>query len=206
MKPKIDYTLYLVTDSDLCPYENMPVSVEKAIQGGVTLVQLREKETSTLDFYNIALKIKCVTDKYNIPLLINDRIDIALAVDCAGVHIGQTDMPMSIARKILGENKIIGVSAGTIEEAVKAEKEGADYIGFGAVYYTDTKKIKGTKGPELLNEVKEILNIPVVGIGGINKSNADKLKNADGIAVVSAIMGKEDEKKEAEELIKILRG
>ena len=114
MKPKIDYSIYLVTDRDLMSTETLEEAVEQAIIGGCTLVQLREKDCSSLDFYNTAVNVKEITDKYNVPLLINDRLDIALAVDAAGVHVGQSDLPVTVVRKIIGEDKIIGVSTGSL--------------------------------------------------------------------------------------------
>ena len=140
MKAKIDYSIYLVTDRDLMSTETLEEAVEQAIIGGCTLVQLREKDCSSLDFYNMAIKVKEITDKYNVPLLINDRLDIALAVDAAGVHVGQSDLPLTVVRKIIGEDKIIGVSTGCLEQAIKAQKDGADYLGVGAMYATGTKK------------------------------------------------------------------
>ena len=139
MKNNMDYSLYLVTDREVLVDTDIYTGVEEAIKGGVTLVQLREKSLGTLEFYNIAVKIKNITDKYKIPLIINDRIDIAQAIDAAGVHLGQSDMPAGIARSIIGNNKIIGVSTSTLEEAQKAEREGADYVGVGAMFPTTTK-------------------------------------------------------------------
>lgn len=140
MKPKIDYSIYLVTDRDLMSTETLEEAVEKAIIGGCTLIQLREKDCSSLDFYNTAVRVKEITDKYNIPLIINDRVDIALAVDAAGVHVGQSDIPAAIVRKVIGNDKILGVSTGSVNEAIEAEKNGADYLGVGAMYSTGTKK------------------------------------------------------------------
>lgn len=122
MKPKIDYSIYLVTDRDLMSTETLEEAVEKAIIGGCTLIQLREKDCSSLDFYNTAVRVKEITDKYNIPLIINDRVDIALAVDAAGVHVGQSDIPAAIVRKVIGNDKILGVSTGSVNEAIEAEK------------------------------------------------------------------------------------
>lgn len=205
MKLNIDYTLYLVTDSELCPFNKLPLAVEHAIQGGVTLVQIREKTSSTLEFYNTALAVKKITDKYNVPLIINDRLDIALAIDAAGLHIGQEDMPASIARKLLGENKLLGVSASTIEKAKTAKRDGADYIGVGAVFPTSTKQVEGCTGVDRPAAIRREISIPVVAIGGINKSNVGKLYGIDGIAVVSAIMGKVDEAKESRELLSLFK-
>ncbi|WP_029451843.1 thiamine phosphate synthase [Clostridium algidicarnis] len=207
MKTNIDYKLYLVTDRDLLKNTDLYTAVEEAIKGGVTLVQLREKDITTLDFYNTALNIKKVTDKYDIPLIINDRMDIALAVNASGVHIGQKDMPCTIARKILGNDKILGVSATTLSQAIKAEKEGADYIGVGAIFNTSTKQDAKPVSIDTLKEIKETLSIPVVAIGGITRKNIHLLdsSNIDGIAVVSDILGKEDIKVAAESLNSLIK-
>lgn len=202
MKKNIGYSLYLVTDRDVVMDTDIYTGVEDAIKGGVTVVQLREKRIGTLEFYNIAVKIKSITDKYEIPLIINDRIDIVLAVDCAGVHLGQNDMPAGIARSVMGNNKIIGVSASTLEEAQKAEKDGADYVGVGAMFPTTTKEDAKAVSIKCLKEIKEGVSIPVVAIGGINEKNVELLlpANIDGIAVVSAILGKKNAKTAAEKL------
>lgn len=199
----IDYSLYLITDRNIIKNRSLKECVEEAIKGGVTIVQIREKDASTREFYNIAKEIKEVTDKYNIPLIINDRLDIALAVDAAGVHLGQSDMSIEVARKILGEDKIIGISAGNLEEALEAEKSGADYLGLGAVFYTGTKKdIDEPIGLDGLKEITNKIKIPSVAIGGINKDNtAEVMKTGvNGISVISAVLGYEDTKKASEEL------
>lgn len=203
MKNNIDYTLYLVTDRDVLKGRDLCEAIEASIKGGVTLVQLREKDISSLDFYNLAVAVKKITDKYNVPLIINDRIDIALAVDAAGVHVGQSDIPANVARKIIGEDKILGISAATLEEAKLAEVEGADYLGIGAVFPTDTKKDARSVSIELLGEIKKSLTVPVVGIGGISQNNAELLKESkiDGIAVVSSILGKEDIEQAAKDML-----
>lgn len=205
MKPDVSYKLYLVTDRSLLKNTDLCTAVEEAIKGGVTLVQLREKDISTLDFYNEAVNIKKVTDRYNIPLIINDRMDIVLAVNAAGLHIGQSDMPASIARKILGTNKLLGVSARTLDEAVKAVKDGADYLGVGAVFPTTSKNDARAVSIEVLKEIKETVSIPVVAIGGINAKNAALLKPAkiDGISVISAILGFDDIRNAAKRLASI---
>ncbi|WP_341878135.1 thiamine phosphate synthase [Defluviitalea saccharophila] len=194
MKYNINYKLYLVTDRNILIEKSLETAVAEAIEGGVKIVQLREKDISSLEFYKTALKLKEITTQYNIPLIINDRLDIALAVDAEGVHLGQRDLPCSIAREIIGENKIIGVSAATVEEAKKAEVDGADYIGVGALFPTNTKQNTRAVSIERLTEIKKSVSIPVVAIGGINESNVYLLKstNIDGIAVVSAILGKKD--------------
>lgn len=202
MKSSIDYRLYLVTDRDVLVDTDIYNAVEEAIKGGVTVVQIREKKLGTLEFYNLAVKIKSITDKYKVPLIINDRLDIAKAVDAAGVHLGQNDMPADIARSIIGENKILGVSTNTLEEAQKAESQGADYVGVGAMFPTTTKDDARAVSVQCLKEIKEGISIPVVAIGGINEKNVALLKmaNIDGIAVVSDILGKRCIKSSAQKL------
>lgn len=200
----LDLSLYLVTDkSD--DVEKFLKTIEEAIKGGVSVVQIREKTADTLDFYNLALKVKEITSKYNVPLIINDRVDIALAIDADGVHVGQSDMPCDVTRRLIGEDKILGISAATVDEAQKAEKDGADYIGTGAVFPTATKDDAPSVTKEELKEVVESINIPVVAIGGINLENAHQLVDTGiaGLSVVSAIMSSENPKKSSEELLKI---
>ncbi|OPJ62960.1 thiamine phosphate synthase [Clostridium chromiireducens] len=194
MKTKIDYSIYLVTDRDLMSTETLEEAIEQAILGGCTLVQLREKDCSSLDFYITAVRVKEITDKYNVPLIINDRLDIALAVDAAGVHVGQSDMPATIVRKIIGEDKIIGVSTGSLEQALKAQEDGADYIGVGAMYATGTKKDANPTSMEELKKIRENISIPIVVIGGINKDRVRDFENMgiDGLAIVSAIIAQRD--------------
>ena len=194
MKAKIDYSIYLVTDRDLMSTETLEEAVEQAIIGGCTLVQLREKDCSSLDFYNTAVKVKQITDKYNVPLLINDRLDIALAVDAAGVHVGQSDLPVAVVRKIIGEDKIIGISAGTLEEALKGQRDGADYLGVGAMYATGTKKDANPTSIEELKKIRENVSLPIVVIGGINKERIKDFEGIeiDGLAIVSAIIAQKD--------------
>ncbi len=200
----IDLSLYLVTDNSENE-EKFLKTIEDAILGGVTVVQVREKTADTRDFYNLALKVKEITTKYNIPLIINDRVDVALAIDADGVHVGQSDMPCDITRELIGEDKILGVSAATIEEAKKAENDGADYIGTGAVFPTATKDDAESVTKKELIEIVESINIPVVAIGGITKENASELKDTGikGLSVVSAIMSADNPKKASEELLNI---
>lgn len=199
----IDYSLYLVTNRTKTNEEFLKI-IEDSIKGGVTLLQLREKNSSTKEFYDLAVKVQEITTKYNIPLIINDRLDIALAIDCEGVHLGQDDMPIKIARNILGNDKIIGVSAHNIEEAKKGELNGADYIGSGAVFPTSTKKDASDVPVDKLKEITSTVKIPTVAIGGINLDNVSKLKdtNISGISVVSAIMEAENPKIASENLKK----
>ena len=199
-----DYSLYLVTDREILAGRNLCQSVEAALQGGVTLVQLREKGLSGRDFYLAAEALKEITDKYRVPLLINDRLDIALAIDAAGVHIGQNDLPLPMVRHILGPHKLIGYSVADVAEAIYGAANGADYLGAGPVYATTTKitdlSLLGEIG---LSEIKKAVSIPVVGIGGINAANAGEVMRAgaDGISVVSAILGAQDPKASAQELL-----
>lgn len=200
-----DFGLYLVTDQfDLSEDDFLNV-IEQSILGGVSIVQIREKTSTTKDFYELARKCKKITDKYDVPLIINDRIDVAQAVDAAGVHLGQDDMPCTVARKILGVDKTIGISAYNYEEAKKAQDDGADYLGVGAIVETSTKKDAKIATPEELEKIRDEIEIPTVAIGGINESNAKEIVNKydfDGIAVVSAIMLNEDPKSASEYLIK----
>ena len=200
----LDLSLYLVTDkSD--DVEKFLKTIEEAIKGGVSVVQIREKTADTLDFYNLALKVKEITTKYNIPLIINDRVDVALAIDAEGVHVGQSDMPCDVTRALVGHDKIVGVSAATIEEAKKAEKDGADYIGTGAVFPTATKDDAPKITKKDLKEIVDSINIPVVAIGGITIENASELIDTgiSGLSVVSAIMSSDDPKKSSEKLLNI---
>ena len=198
----IDYSLYLVTDRSFLNNKSIKDAVEEAIKGGVTMVQVREKDVSSREFYKVALEVKEITDKYKLPLIINDRIDIAQAVDASGVHLGQSDLPLKLARDILGKDKIIGISVGNVKEAKEAERDGADYVGIGTIFFTGTKKdIKTPIGIEGLTEIVKSIGIPSVAIGGINEENAKDVLNSgtDGVAVISAILGKEDIRKAAEE-------
>lgn len=200
----LDLSLYLVTDkSD--DVEKFLKTIEEAIKGGVSVVQIREKTADTLDFYNLALKVKKITEKHDVPLIINDRVDVALAVDAEGVHVGQSDMPCDVTRALVGPDKIVGVSAATIEEARKAESDGADYIGAGAVFPTATKDDAPKITKKDLKEIVESISIPVVAIGGITLNNAHELIDTGiaGLSVVSAIMSSENPKKSSEELLKI---
>lgn len=200
----LDLSLYLVTDkSD--DKEKFLKTIEEAIKGGVSVVQIREKTADTKDFYNLALKVKEITAKYNVPLIINDRVDIALAIDADGVHVGQSDMPCDITRKLIGNDKILGVSAATIEEAKKAQKDGADYIGTGAVFPTTTKDDAPSITKKELKEIVDSINIPVVAIGGITLGNAKELVDTGikGLSVVSAIMSSDNPKKSSEKLLNI---
>ena len=204
---KVDYSLYLVTDSTGFEENEFLNKIEEACKYGITLLQLREKEKCGRDFLNLAFKVKKITDKYNIPLIINDRIDISMAVDAAGVHVGQSDINVKYARKLLGNNKIIGATTKTVEEAKQAVKEGADYLGVGAIYETTTKVKTKITSIKTLNEICNSVNIPIIAIGGLNEENLSVLKESkiSGIAVVSAIMKSKDIKKSVENLKSIIK-
>ena len=197
-----DYTLYLVTDRQLMSCDSLTEAVEQAILGGCTMIQLREKELSSLEFYNQAVAVKQVTDKYHIPLIINDRIDIAMAVQATGVHIGQHDLPAAAVRKVIGENMLLGVSASSVAEAIQAQQDGADYLGVGAMFPTGTKTDADSVSMEELQKIRTAVSLPIVVIGGINKGNAGRFKpmGIDGLAVVSAIIAQSDIKAAAAEL------
>ena len=191
----IDLSLYVITDPHLSKGRSQPEVVRASLLGGATMIQFREKEASSLDFYQAACEVLTETRRVQVPLIINDRVDIALAVDADGVHVGQDDLPAAVVRKIIGPDKILGVSASTVAEALKAQEDGADYIGVGAIYATATKADAGTAiGLTRLNNIVQAVNIPVVGIGGISHNNVHEVMEAgaDGAAVVSAIVGAED--------------
>lgn len=206
MKP--DYSLYLVTDRMLMSTKTLGEAVEQAVIGGCTIVQLREKESLSLDFYVLALEMKKITDRYGIPLIINDRIDIAMAVGAAGVHIGQKDIPADIARKVIGKDMLLGVSAVSAAEAVNAAKAGADYLGVGAMFPTGTKPDAGFVSMEELERIRREVDIPIVVIGGISKENAMLFQpmGIDGLAVVSAVIAQPDIKKSAADLKSLFFG
>lgn len=204
----VDYSLYLVTDRGILKGRDLFRAVEDAIKGGVTLVQLREKDISSRDFYHIALKIKEVVHYHHIPLIINDRLDIALAADADGLHIGQDDLPLKIARKLLGPGKILGYSVSNAEEARFGEQNGADYLGAGTVYPTGSKADIGELiGADGLHNIKQSVSIPVVGIGGIGMSNLEEVKASgiDGISLISAILGSDDIEGTSRSLINLWR-
>lgn len=194
--------LYFITDSTLYEKDEFLRRVKAALDGGVTLVQLREKERTTREYLELARAVHELTMQYNVPLIIDDRLDIAMAADTEGVHLGQSDLPIHIARKLWGSDKIIGATAKTIEQATEAYEQGADYLGVGAIYPTTTKVKTILTSTEMLDKICHAVPIPVNAIGGLNKDNIDVLKNITiaGVCVVSAVMKAEDPKKAAEEL------
>lgn len=194
MKIKPDYSIYLVTDDGCLSGRALYFCVEQALAAGVTLVQYRSKHTDGSTMYAEAMQIKAICDKYNVPLVINDRLDIAMAVCAAGVHLGQDDLPCSAARKILGEKYLIGVSAHSPQEALKAVRDGADYLGCGAVFGTATKTDTSKLGIAGLSAIRQSVTIPIVGIGGINVDNYNEIlkTGADGAAIVSGILAQDN--------------
>ena len=199
---KFDTSLYFITDSSNYNEQEFLNRVEKALQGGVTLMQLREKDKTTREYIELAQKVHSITKKYNVPLIIDDRVDVALAIDAEGVHVGQSDMPIKTARKLMGENKIIGATTKTVKQAKEAFEQGADYLGVGAIYPTTTKVKTVLTSTDTLRDICNSVPIPVNAIGGLNKDNIDVLHGISiaGICVVSAIMKADDPKKATEEL------
>ena len=195
--------IYVITDAALQRGRSHVQVAAQAIRGGADVIQLREKQMSTRDLVRTGQELRDLTRSTGTLLIVNDRIDVALAIDADGVHVGQDDMPCSIARRILGPNKIVGVSAATPEEARLAEREGADYLGVGAIYSTATKLDAGAStGPALISEIKKAVDLPIVAIGGINVHNAAEtiLYGADGVAIVSAVVGAPDVRQATESL------
>ena len=195
-------TLYAVTDRTWVEDTTLMDQVKEALEGGITFLQLREKHLSKEEFIKEAREMKELSKEYKVPFVINDNIEVALAVDADGVHIGQDDMSVEEARKLLGEDKIIGVSAHNVEEAIKAQKGGADYLGVGAVCATSTKKDANVVSKEEIKKICHTVEIPVVAIGGIKKENITTLEgtDVDGVAVVSAIFAAKDIKKDTKQL------
>ena len=199
---KIDTTLYLVTDSTGLSEEEFLAKVEQALQGGVTFLQLREKERSTREYIHLAREVHAIAKRYQVPLVVDDRVDVALAAEVDGVHVGQSDMPVWQARKILGPDKIVGATAKTVPQALEALEQGADYLGVGAIYPTTTKVVTVITSTDTLGEICRAVPIPVNAIGGLNQDNLGVLKGIpiQGICVVSAIMKSADPKAAAEGL------
>ena len=177
-------------------------AVEQAILGGCTMIQLREKNISSLDFYRQSVEVKKVTEQYHVPFIINDRIDIAIAVNADGVHIGQSDIPAAIARDLIGTDMLLGVSAASVKEAVQAANDGADYLGVGAMFPTGTKTDANYVSIEELKKIRHAVNLPIIAIGGINKGNIKQFHDTgiNGLAVVSAIIAQPDIQKTAAEM------
>ncbi len=187
---KLDTTMYFITDSTNLSEDEFLFRVEEACKGGVTLIQLREKDRTTREYISFAQKVHKITQRYDIPLIIDDRADVALAIDAEGVHVGQSDMPVKLARQLMGKDKIVGATAKTVPQALEAYEQGADYLGVGAIYPTTTKVKTVLTSVDTLKEIVKAVPIKVNAIGGLNKDNIGVLRNSgiDGICVVSAIM------------------
>ena len=203
----LDLTLYFITDSTGFNEAEFLCRVEGALEGGVTLLQLREKEKSAGEYIKLAEKVHFLTEKYRVPLIIDDRLDVALAVGAEGVHLGQSDVPVDTARKICGKNMIIGATAKTVAQATEACRQGADYLGVGAIYPTTTKVKTVLTSVRTLEEICKAVQIPVNAIGGLCRNNLDVLKGTGiaGVCAVSAIMKAENPLKAAMELKKAVR-
>lgn len=194
--------LYFITDSTGFTEDEFLYRVEEACKGGVTLIQLREKDKTTREYISIAEKVHEITQRYDIPLIIDDRVDVAIAVNAEGVHVGRSDMPVDMARKLMGNDKIVGATTKTVPQAVEAYEKGADYLGVGAIYPTTTKVKTVLTSVDTLKEIVKAVPVKVNAIGGLNKDNIHVLKGSgiDGICVVSAIMKSENPRTAAEEL------
>ena len=199
---KFDPSLYFITDSTGFTEEEFLYRVDQALQGGVTLVQLREKDKSTREYMELAKKVHILTKKHNVSLIIDDRVDVALAIDAEGVHVGASDMPVATARRLIGDDKIVGATAKTVPRAKEAYEQGADYLGVGAIYPTTTKVKTVLTSTDTLRDICNAVPIPANAIGGLNKDNIDILAGIpiSGICVVSAIMKADDSKQAAEQL------
>ena len=199
---KFDSSLYFITDSTGFTEDEFLRRVEAALEGGATILQLREKNKSTREYIALAEKVHALTKKYNVPLIIDDRLDVALAIDAEGIHVGAEDMPVATARKLMGDDKIVGATAKTVPWAKDVYAQGADYLGVGAIYPTTTKVKTVLTSTDTLRDICNAVPIPVNAIGGLNKDNIGVLAGIPiaGICVVSAIMKADDPKMAAEEL------
>ena len=203
MKAQPDYSIYLVTEDGCLQGRALIDCVREALEGGVTLVQYRAKTASSAEMYAEALQLKALCDSFNVPLIINDRLDIAMAVGAAGVHLGQDDLPCAAARKILGEDYIIGVSAHNPAEAKAALQSGADYLGCGAVFGTATKADVKKLGTDGLAAICKAKGLPVVGIGGVTADNYREVRAAGAAAIVSGILAQPDIRATVEAIAKV---
>ena len=204
----VDYSVYLVTDRELARGRTTLEIAGAAIRGGVSCIQLREKMCSTREFIDESLAIRSLLARHGIPLIINDRVDVALAVKADGIHLGQKDMPCRMARQIIPESMIVGISVESLDDAIAAQKDGADYLGVSPIYptptKTDTAQPLGLKG---LRSIRSEVDLPLVGIGGLNADNVEAVihNGADGVAVVSAIVAADDPEAATRDLIEIVR-
>lgn len=192
-----NWQTYLVTQESLSDERSTPAVVQAAIDGGVDVVQLREKHSSARERYELGQELRTITENANVPLLVNDRVDLAMAIGADGVHLGQSDLPVDVARDLLGPDAIIGCSTSFVDTAREAEAAGADYLGVGAVYQTSSKPVDDETngiGPERIASIAAAVSIPVIGIGGITAANAAAVADAGaaGVAVISEIMAADD--------------
>jgi len=207
MKPK-NWKLCLIADVKVAGQREIPFIIKESIQYGVTLIQLRAKKLNTLEFFGLALELSEILKPKKVPFIINDRIDVALSCDADGVHLGPEDMQLEYARKILGNNKLIGITTNTVSEAIEAENAGADYIGVGPIYFTSSKKkLRPLLGIEGLKKIREKVKVPILAVGGIYASNARDIitAGADGVAVISSILRAHDVKKATIDLREALK-
>ena len=204
---KFDPSLYFITDSSNYTEDEFLYRVEQALKGGATLLQLREKNKSTREYIQLAERVHAIAKRYHVPLIIDDRVDVALAIDAEGVHVGAEDMPVATVRKLMGDDKIVGATAKTVPWAKEAYEQGADYLGVGAIYPTTTKVKTVLTSTDTLWEICSAVPIPANAIGGLNKNNVQVLEGIDiaGFCVVSAIMKADDPKGETEILLKLAK-
>ncbi|MCR5121375.1 MAG: thiamine phosphate synthase [Ruminococcus sp.] len=202
----ISYKLYSCTDSGLMTHSTVEESVAAGLRGGADIIQLREKNASSRELYDLAVRVKRVTDSFGKPLIIDDRIDVALAADAAGVHLGQSDIPCDVAHRIMGADKMIGITAPTVELALKAQADGADYLGVGAMFVTSTKTDAKPNTRENLAAIRAAVNIPIVIIGGVKRTNVLDFAGmgVNGAAVISDIIADKDPEAAAREMKEIL--
>ena len=199
----IDWTLYAITDETLSAPLSLEEAVRQAIAGGAGIVQLRDKQASSRALYEKALALRALTAREGVLFIVNDRADVAQAVNADGTHIGQDDLPAHAVRKLVGERMIVGVSVSSLEEARIAATDGADYLGVGPIFYTTTKEITGTTGIGLITGIKQEIDLPFVALGGIQLTNVGQVAQAgaDGAAVISALMGAQDIQQAAQALV-----
>ncbi len=201
---QFDPTLYVITDSSYHTTESLLHAVDEACLGGASLIQLREKQAGGRDYLALAQQVKAVTDRHNVPLIIDDRVDVAIACDAAGVHVGASDLPVAVCRQLLGEGKIVGATAKTVDAAKAAYADGADYLGTGAIFPTSTRVATRLTPVSTLNEICRAVPIPVVAIGGLTAENMDVLANSPiaGVAIVSAVMKADDPRAAAAHILR----
>ncbi len=207
LKATIDWRLCFIADSEALVQKDIIKTIDQAIEGGATLIQLRVKKWTDREFYFLALEVKKRLFSRKIPLIINDRLDLALAVEAEGVHLGQGDLPITVARKLAGENLLIGISVNNVEEAIKAEREGANYVGAGPIFWTSSKTdLRPPIGPEGLKAICQAISIPVLAIGGITAASVPEIMaaGASGVAVISAIALASDPKEAARKIRKFI--